>query len=127
MVEAMLDFVQGETERIDSRFLEPACGSGNFRVEILRSRLDTVELKYGKSDFEKWHYGLLAVMCIFMASSCCRTTSPTSARTRYRMLSPSWNRILKAFFQFFEPPGRSGYAFFSAFMHGINGLHRIMV
>lgn len=31
MVEAMLDLVKGETERIDSRFLEPACGSGNFR------------------------------------------------------------------------------------------------
>lgn len=30
MVEAMLDLVKDETERIDSRFLEPACGSGNF-------------------------------------------------------------------------------------------------
>lgn len=34
MVEAMLDLVKGETERIDSRFLEPACGSGNFLVPI---------------------------------------------------------------------------------------------
>ena len=32
MVEAMLDLVKDETERIDSRFLEPACGSGNFLV-----------------------------------------------------------------------------------------------
>ncbi|GAA4530457.1 hypothetical protein GCM10023174_20710 [Chelativorans composti] len=30
LVEAMLDLVKGETERIDSRFLEPACGCGNF-------------------------------------------------------------------------------------------------
>jgi hypothetical protein len=33
MVEAMLDLVKDETERIDSRFLEPACGSGNFSAE----------------------------------------------------------------------------------------------
>lgn len=39
MVEAMLDLVKGETERIDSRFLEPACGSGNFLVQILRRKL----------------------------------------------------------------------------------------
>jgi len=65
MVEAMLDLVKGETERIDSRFLEPACGSGNFLVEVLRRKLAAVELKYGKSDFEKRHYALLAVMCIY--------------------------------------------------------------
>jgi type I restriction-modification system DNA methylase subunit len=35
MAEAMLDLVKDETERIDSRFLEPACGSGNFLVRIL--------------------------------------------------------------------------------------------
>lgn len=65
MVEAMLDLVQGETERIDSRFLEPACGSGNFLVQILRRKLAVVELKYGKSDFERRHYSLLALMCIY--------------------------------------------------------------
>jgi len=65
MVEAMLDLVKGETERIDSRFLEPACGSGNFLVEILRRKLAAVELKYGKSDFERRHYSLLALMCIY--------------------------------------------------------------
>jgi len=65
LVEAMLDLVKGETERIDSRFLEPACGSGNFLVQILRRKLATVELKYGKSDFERRHYALLALMCIY--------------------------------------------------------------
>ncbi len=65
MVEAMLDLVKGETERIDSRFLEPACGSGNFLVQILRRKLAAVELKYGKSDFERRHYALLAVMCVY--------------------------------------------------------------
>jgi len=65
MVEAMLDLVNEETERIDARFLEPACGSGNFLVQILRRKLAAVELKYGRSDFERRHYALLALMCIY--------------------------------------------------------------
>ena len=65
MVEAMLDLVKDETQRIDSRFLEPACGSGNFLVQILRRKLAAVELKYGKSEFERRHYALLALMCIY--------------------------------------------------------------
>ena len=65
MVEAMLDLVKNETERIDSRFLEPACGSGNFLVRILKRKLAAVELKYAKSDFEKRHYALLALMCAY--------------------------------------------------------------
>jgi hypothetical protein len=65
MVEAMLDLVKAETERIDSRFLEPACGSGNFLVKILARKLAAVELKFGKSDFEKRHYALLALMCTY--------------------------------------------------------------
>jgi hypothetical protein len=65
MVEAMLDLVKGETERIDSRFLEPACGDGNFLVQILGRKLAAVELKYGKSDFERRNYALLALMCLY--------------------------------------------------------------
>src|SRR3954468_6830558 len=65
MIEAMLDLVQGETERIDSRFLEPACGSGNFLVRILQRKLAIVEMKFGKSEFEKRHYALLALMCTY--------------------------------------------------------------
>lgn len=65
MVEAMLDLVKDETHRIDSRFLEPACGSGNFLVQVLRRKLAAVEIKYGKSDFERQHYALLALMCIY--------------------------------------------------------------
>lgn len=65
MVEAMLDLVKDETERIDSRFLEPACGSGNFLVQVLRRKLDAVELKYGKSAFQRQHYALLGLMCIY--------------------------------------------------------------
>ena len=54
-VNAMLDLVKQETERIDSRFLEPACGDGNFLAEILRRKLAMVKRKYRKSpdDYEK--------------------------------------------------------------------------
>jgi len=65
MVEAMLDLVKEETERIDSRFLEPACGSGNFLAPVLERKLAAVELKFGKSEFEKRHYALLGLMCIY--------------------------------------------------------------
>ena len=65
MVEAMLDLVQEETEQIDSRFLEPACGSGNFLVEVLRRKLAVVDRKFGRSDFERRHYALLGLMCIY--------------------------------------------------------------
>jgi hypothetical protein len=65
VVEAMLDLVKAETERIDSRFLEPACGSGNFLVRILQRKLAAVELKFAKSSFETQHYGVLALMCIY--------------------------------------------------------------
>ena len=65
MVDAMLDLVKDESERIDSRFLEPACGSGNFLVATLERKLKTVETKYGKFEFEKQHYALLALMCIY--------------------------------------------------------------
>ena len=38
LVEAMLDLVKDETERLDARFLEPACGSGNFLTKILKKK-----------------------------------------------------------------------------------------
>ena len=65
LVTAMLDLVEPETQRIDARFLEPACGSGNFLVQILQRKLAAVELKYGKYEFEKRHYALLGLMCIY--------------------------------------------------------------
>ena len=65
LVEAMLDLVKDETERLDSRFLEPACGSGNFLTKVLKRKLAAVELRYGKSDFDRKHYALLSLMCIY--------------------------------------------------------------
>lgn len=65
LVEAMIGLVRAEAERIDSRFLEPACGSGNFLVPVLLRKLATVDARYGKSDFERRHHALLAVMSIY--------------------------------------------------------------
>lgn len=65
MVENMLDLVKAETERIDSRVLEPACGSGNFLVPVFDRKLAVVDARYGQSDFEKRHYALFALMCTY--------------------------------------------------------------
>jgi len=65
LVESMLDLVKGEADRIDSRFLEPACGSGNFLIRVLQRKLAAVESKFGKSEFEKRHYAILGLMCTY--------------------------------------------------------------
>ncbi|NLJ99154.1 MAG: SAM-dependent DNA methyltransferase [Tissierellia bacterium] len=64
-VNAMLDLVKQETERIDSRFLEPACGTGNFLAEILNRKLKVVKSRYSKnkSDYEK--YAVVAITSIY--------------------------------------------------------------
>ncbi len=62
LVEVMLDLVKDESQRVDSRFLEPACGSGNFILPVLQRKLATVELKFGRSEFEKRHYALFGLM-----------------------------------------------------------------
>ncbi len=64
-VNAMLDLVKQETERIDSRFLEPACGHGNFLTAILERKLDVVEQRYKKSQLEFERYSVLAVGSIY--------------------------------------------------------------
>ncbi len=65
IVNAMLDLVKQETGRIDSRFLEPACGTGNFLVEILNRKLHIVEARYAKSQLEYERYAILAVSSIY--------------------------------------------------------------
>ncbi len=64
-VNAMLDLVKNETERIDSRFLEPACGDGNFLVEILRRKLEVVKAKYKKSPCDYEQNAILALTSIY--------------------------------------------------------------
>ncbi len=65
LVEDMLDLVEEETARIDARFLEPACGSGNFLMPILERKLHVVRERYGRNEFENRHYALFALMCVY--------------------------------------------------------------
>ncbi len=64
-VNAMLDLVKQETERIESRFLEPACGTGNFLAEVLRRKLAVVQSRYKKTQLEYERYAVLAVSSIY--------------------------------------------------------------
>src|ERR1700733_6559254 len=64
-VTAMIDLVKQEAERIDARFLEPACGNGNFLAEVLKRKLAVVKKRYGKSQLEYEQYTVLAVSSIY--------------------------------------------------------------
>lgn len=64
-VEAMCDLVKQETERIDSRFLEPACGDGNFLSAILKRKLTVVTKKYKRSAYDWERYSLLALGSVY--------------------------------------------------------------
>lgn len=64
-VKAMCDLVEQETDRIDARFLEPACGDGNFLAEILNRKLMAVKKKYKRSVYDYERYSLLAVGSIY--------------------------------------------------------------
>lgn len=64
-VKAMCDLVKDETERIDSRFLEPACGDGNFLAEIITRKLKEVKRKYKKSTLDYEKNSVLAISSVY--------------------------------------------------------------
>ena len=64
-VKAMCDLVAQECDRIDSRFLEPACGNGNFLAEILTRKLATVKKLYKSSPYDYERYSVLAVTSVY--------------------------------------------------------------
>jgi hypothetical protein len=64
-VNAMLDLVKNETERIDSKFLEPACGTGNFLMEVLDRKLRVVGARYGRILYEYETNAVIAVASIY--------------------------------------------------------------
>ncbi len=64
-VNAMLDLVKHETERIDSRFLEPACGNGNFLAEVLKRKLKIVDERYNTNQSDWERYAVIAVSSIY--------------------------------------------------------------
>lgn len=65
IVSDMLNLVRQETERIESRFLEPACGSGNFLIEVLKRKLEVVRNRYRKNQFEYERYAIVAISSIY--------------------------------------------------------------
>ena len=65
IVQAMLELVNTEISRIDSTFLEPACGTGNFLAPILLRKLSIVEKTYGKSQLEYELYAIIAVGSVY--------------------------------------------------------------
>jgi len=64
-VNGMLDLVKNETERLDSRFLEPACGTGNFLVEVLNRKLAVLAQKYMRSQPEYEKYGVIVISSVY--------------------------------------------------------------
>ena len=64
-VNAMLDLVKQETERIESRFLEPACGNGNFLIEVLARKLSRISSRYSKSRLEYERYAVSAISSLY--------------------------------------------------------------
>lgn len=103
LVDDMLDLVKQETERIDSRFLEPACGSGNFLVPVLERKLAAVQVRHGRSDFEKRHYALFGLMCIYgielledNAQECRENLAGTFARYLKLASGDEWSKAADA-------------------------------
>lgn len=103
LVNDMLDLVADETERIDSRFLEPACGSGNFLMPILERKLAAVQERHGRSDFEKHHYALFALMCVYgielladNAEECRENLRETFANFLGADATSEWSRAAQA-------------------------------
>jgi len=64
-VKAMLDLVKNETERIESKFLEPACGNGNFLIEVLERKLKVINDRYKKSQSEFEYYSIIAISSLY--------------------------------------------------------------
>ncbi len=98
-VNAMLDLVQAETERIDSRFLEPACGSGNFLVEVLRRKLAVVQKRYARSQLEYEMNAIVAAASVYGVD-----ILPDNVQTCRERLLALWSEWYRATFpQSFKP------------------------
>jgi len=93
-VNAMLDMVRQETERIDSRFLEPACGDGNFLSEVLRRKLDVVDSRYRRSIPEWEKYAFIAVGSIY-GVELLRDNTMACRKRLFRIVEERYARVSK--------------------------------
>ena len=89
-VKAMCDLVKDETERIESRFLEPACGDGNFLAEIVTRKLAVVSKRYGKSETDWEKYSVLAMSSVYGVD-----IMPDNAAECRERLFKIWERAYK--------------------------------
>lgn len=94
-VNAMLDMVRQETERIDSRFLEPACGDGNFLAEVLRRKLAVVTSRYRKSLHEWERYCFVAVGSLYGVELLPDNVAACRERL-YGIVEDEYRRVAKA-------------------------------
>jgi SAM-dependent methyltransferase len=94
-VNAMLDLLKQETERIDSRFLEPACGDGNFLTMILERKLAVVEKRYGKSQLDFERYAVLAVSSVY-GIDILPDNVRDCRRRLFEVLDTTYTRLFKA-------------------------------
>lgn len=90
-VKAMCDLVKDETERIESRFLEPACGDGNFLAEIVTRKLAVVSKRYGKSETDWEKYSVLAMSSVYGVD-----IMPDNAQECRERLFKIWERAYKS-------------------------------
>jgi hypothetical protein len=93
-VNAMLDLVKDETERIDSRFLEPACGNGNFLAEVLRRKLAVVDRRYSKSQIEWEQNAVIAISSIYGVDILDDNAQECRARL-FTILNDRYNSLFK--------------------------------
>ena len=85
-VNAMLDLVKQETERLDSRFLEPACGDGNFLIEVLNRKLDILVKKYKKNQYEFERNSVVVVGSIYGVDILADNAQSARDRLFYRFI-----------------------------------------
>jgi len=93
-VNAMLDLVKQETERLDSRFLEPACGDGNFLIEVLNRKLDILVKKYKKNQYEFERNSVVVIGSIYGVDIL--ADNAQSARERL------FNRFIEVYEKYFK-------------------------
>ena len=93
-VNAMLDLVKHETERIESRFLEPACGDGNFLAPILERKLEVVKNKYKSSQVEFERMTLLALSSIYGVELLSDNVS-TCIKRLYKIVDDVYSKLYK--------------------------------
>jgi hypothetical protein len=84
-IQAMLNLVQEETQRIESRFLEPSCGNGNFLVAILKRKLEVIRSRFTEKKAIEWHC-LTALSSIYGVDICKENVQEARERLKQELM-----------------------------------------